>query len=143
MRAYFLFCLVAAFDADLATDGAPTNDPEEMGSTFFDEYATNEGRQPMRFLQANTTAAPNTTSGEEEEVESAEDSSSGFGAAALAVLGLGGAGVAGVFLSQKASIGETYDYAADSGLLEEEYDYEYDEEYDEYFEEEEYYDEYE
>jgi hypothetical protein len=125
MRAHLLF-LVAAFDADLATDGAPTFDPEEMEISLLDEYASDDSVAETRFLQfvgnaTNITIPP--------------PAPSGMPLVPMVLVALGGVGAAGYFMTRPGPSYETYEYTED-GLLEEEYD-EYDEEYEEY--EEDYY----
>jgi hypothetical protein len=114
MRAYLLF-LVAAFDGDLATDGAPTFDPEELEISLLDEYETDDGVPEKRFLQYLVNATNETGAGTAGDIPFLP----------LILVGLGGAGAAGYFMTRP---GESYEYAADDeGLLEDEYDEDYDE----------------
>jgi hypothetical protein len=116
MRALLLL-IAAAFDADLTTDGAPTFDPEELEISLLDEYETDDGMPEKRFLQYLVNAT-NSTGGE----SVLED----IPWLPLALVGLGGAGAAGYFMTRP---GEGYDYDhADDGLLSDE-EYGSDEEY--------------
>jgi hypothetical protein len=111
MRAYLLF-LVAAFDGDLATDGAPTFDPEELEISLLDEYETDDGVPEKRFLQYLVNAT-NATGG--------EGGMADIPFLPLILVGLGGAGAAGYFMTRP---GQGYDYDhADDGLLSDDEEY--------------------
>merc|ERR1719197_2290219 len=98
---------------------------------LLDEYAT-EGDALPRALQTFVGNATNSTP-PVPVVEPEYDSKIPW--VPLALVGLGGAGVAGYFMMQSGHTYETYDYdhAAESGLLEDpDYEVEYDDgEYDE------------
>jgi hypothetical protein len=119
MRAYLLF-LVAAFDGDLATDGAPTFDPAELEISLLDEYETDDGTPEKRFLQYLVNATNETGSGTAGDIPFLP----------LALVALGGAGAAGYFMTRPGQ-SHSYEYADDGLLEDEEYEYSGDEYEDE------------
>jgi hypothetical protein len=124
MRAVLLL-LAAAFETDLTVEG-PTDDPEELEPALLDEYATDGDSAIARGLQTFIGNATNAT-------PPPVEPESSIPLLPLVLVGLGGAGVAGFALTKGTDAGPAgFEYAADSGLLEDpEYDYDYDEEYDE------------
>jgi len=128
MRATLIF-LVAAFDADLEIEGAPTFDPEELDISLLDEYMASDTDADARSLQFMVNATNITAPAASSEVPFVP----------LALVGLAGAAAAGYFMTRPGASYETYEYEEEPGLLDEEYG-EYEEEYEEYEEE---YEEYE
>jgi hypothetical protein len=122
MRVHLLF-FVSAFDADVATDGAPTFDPEEPEFALMDEYMTDADRPEARFLQYLVNETGNLT------IVPPPQTEQGIPILPLALVGLLGAGMAGYFMTRTGYTYETHDFdhAADSGLLDHpDYDLEYD-----------------
>jgi hypothetical protein len=127
MRAFLVLGFLAyGFDSDDMQISSPTDDPEESKVALLDEY---DGDLPAVRLLQTLVNASNIT------LESPTEEGTSVPWIPLALVGLGGAGAAGYFMTQQgASYETTFEYEYDEdGLLDEEY--EYDEEYEEYDEE--------
>jgi len=129
MRAFFVLGFLAyAFDSDELNVASPTDDPEESNMQLLDEYSS-DSEPALRFLQTLVNASNSS-------IDTPTEDSGSIPWIPLALVGLGGAGAAGYFMTREGTTYETtYEEYADDGLLDEEY-----EEYEEYeFDEEEYY----
>jgi hypothetical protein len=125
MRAFLVLGFLAyGFDSDDMQISSPTDDPEESNVALLDEY---DGDLPAVRLLQTLVNASNVT------LESPTTTAS-VPWVPLALVGLGGAGAAGYFMTREgASYETTYEEYTEDVLLDEEY--EYDGEYEEYDEE--------
>jgi hypothetical protein len=111
MRAHLVF-LVAAFEADLATDGAPTFDPADGNDVvLLDEYMADALPEDRRLYYV--------VNGTNYTDDGQEVPGQGPPLGMMALVAAGGAAIIGALLCRGTHTYETHDYdhAASSGLL--------------------------